>query len=66
VSRTTFPEPVPFNGDDLRDLPSVETHDDEQARELEWARLEADARDFASRYGAGALLRCISRALDQA
>ena len=52
---------VPFS---QVDMPSVETPGDEERRERDWFALEVDARDFVKRYGAAAMLRCVSRALE--
>lgn len=58
--RTSFPEPTPWNGDDDRPMPSAE----DERIERDWADLEATARDFVKEYGASAMLRCVSYALE--
>jgi hypothetical protein len=35
----------------------------EQERELDWQHLEAEAKWFKERYGAAAMLRCVSESL---
>jgi hypothetical protein len=37
--------------------------DAEERKERDWHDLESDARDFVKRYGAAAMLRCVSEAL---
>lgn len=53
------PEPIPWNGDDDRPMPSV-GDDTEDVKEREWHDLESHARDFIRAYGVAAMLRCIS------
>ena len=45
------PEPEPFNGDDLRPMPSVETDDDADRRERDTSDLMALMTDFARDHG---------------
>ncbi len=47
------------------DLPSVETAEDEQEREMRWHWFEQGCRDFAEREpdGFAAVLRAVSRAM---
>lgn len=59
--RDLFPEPTTFNGPDYRPMESV----DEDIRERDWHDLETAAREFIEVYGAAAMLRCVSRALDK-
>ena len=58
----SFPEPTTHNGQDNRPMPSATEAQDER-RERDWAYLEAEAREFALKYGAPAMLRCIANAL---
>lgn len=44
----------------VEDWPSV----DDTAKERDWSYLEREARDFRKKYGAAALLRCVSYALE--
>jgi hypothetical protein len=37
--------------------------DDEERKERDWHYLESEAREFVQRYGAAAMLRCVSEAL---
>lgn len=46
------------------DLPSVETPADEAIKERDWYALECEADDFLKKYGAAAMLRCVSRVLE--
>ena len=64
MTRDSMPEPTPWNGSDTRDWPSTESPQDELEREQDWTWLEVDCREFKKKYGAGALLRCVSRALE--
>lgn len=59
MSRFDFPNPF----DD--DLPSVETCDEEQAREQKWAFFEIECREFARSEpdGFSAVLRAVARAM---
>jgi hypothetical protein len=52
--------------DDL-DLPSVQTPEDEEARERKWASFEADCAIFAESEpdGYAAVLRAVARAMKQ-
>lgn len=49
------------------DLPSVETRDDEAARERRWAFFECDCREFAASEpdGFAAVLRAVARAMKE-
>lgn len=51
-----------WTGDDDRPMPSV-GDETEHIRERDWADLEAEAREFVEKYGAAAMLRCISDSL---
>ena len=55
-----FPEPSQFNGEDMRPMESVP----EEVQERDWHELESAAREFVDIYGAAAMLRCVSRALE--
>ncbi len=57
------PEPTTFNGPDHRPMPSVGEQED--LRERDWHDLETAAREFAKTYGVAAMLRCVSRILDE-
>jgi hypothetical protein len=50
---------------DAPDLPSVETPDEEQAREQRWHWFEVECREFAKSEpdGFAAVLRAVSRAM---
>ena len=50
----------PPDTDDAR----AQALDAEAVRERDWSDLEATAREFIQAYGVAALLRCISRAVD--
>ena len=46
------------------DLPSVETREDEEARERRWAFFEIEIQEFAKVEGVPAVLRAVARAID--
>jgi hypothetical protein len=57
-----FPEPEQWNGQDDRPMPSAQAEQDE-AREHDWAHLDAELCDFAKLYGWPATLRCVASAM---
>jgi hypothetical protein len=60
---TDIAEPTQWNGPDTRPMPSV--GDDEDIIERDFHDLETAAREFAKTYGVAAMLRCVSRILDE-
>lgn len=50
----------PSDADPYLTLDAAEAEAD---KERDWSRLEAEAREFVGRYGAAAMLRCVSEAL---
>lgn len=45
-------------------MPAVESEEEAEERERDWVDLETTAREFIASYGAAAMLRCVSRALE--
>jgi hypothetical protein len=61
-----MPEPTFFNGPDTRPLESAGPDDvDREREERDWYDLEMAAREFLKAHGMAAMLRCVSRALEE-
>jgi hypothetical protein len=62
IAVPSFPEPQTFNGSDNRPMASVGENED--IIERDFHDLETAAREFIKTYGAAAMLRCVSFALE--
>lgn len=62
MSRDVFSTAAPV--DDPYGEQAHARQQDEERRERDWLALETAASDFVQTYGAAAMLRCVSRALE--